>query len=58
MIRCIFKVVFVVVIVFSFFADSMAQGWSLEQCVGYALEHNIEVRQRLLEVRQGELAVR
>ncbi len=38
--------------------EAKAQGWNLEQCVEYALEHNIEVRQRLLEVRQGELAVR
>lgn len=39
-------------------ASVYAQGWSLEQCVDYAIEHNIEVRQRMLEVRQGELAVR
>ncbi|MCM1491423.1 MAG: TolC family protein [Muribaculum sp.] len=58
MIRSFAKVVFVVVIVVNVFIDSMAQGWSLDKCVDYALGHNIEVRQRLLEVRQGELAVR
>lgn len=35
-----------------------AGGWSLDRCVDYAIEHNIEVRQRMLEVRQGELSVR
>ena len=53
-----FKIAFSVVCVFCVVADTFAQGWSLEQCVDYAIEHNIEVRQRMLEVRQGELAVR
>lgn len=35
-----------------------AERWSLDSCVSYALNHNIEVRQRLLAARQGELAVR
>lgn len=35
-----------------------ADKWSLDSCVAYALEHNIEVRQRVLAARQGELAVR
>ena len=35
-----------------------AHSWSLDSCVAYALEHNIEVRQRVLTARQGELAVR
>ena len=38
--------------------EANARGWSLDRCVDYALGHNIEVQQRLLEVRQGELAVR
>lgn len=53
-----YRLVISVLAVLSVFAESFGQGWSLDQCVGYALEHNIEVRQRLLEVRQGELAVR
>lgn len=52
------KIAVSVVCIFSFATDSLAQGWSLDQCVDYAIEHNIEVIQRLLEVRQGELAVR
>ena len=39
-------------------ADVRAEGWSLDRCVDYALEHNIDVRRQMLEVRQGELAVR
>ncbi len=57
MIRCVFRIVLVVVGVFVVATDSSAERWTLEKCVDYALEHNIEVQQRLLEVRQGELAV-
>jgi len=58
MIRFVLRIVFVVVSVFVVVTDSSAERWNLEKCVDYALEHNIEVQQRLLEVRQGELAVR
>ncbi len=58
MIRCVFRIILVVVVVFVVATDSSAERWTLEKCVDYALEHNIEVQQRLLEVRQGELAVR
>lgn len=52
--------------IFTVFATAVAfsaysaapRGWSLDSCVNYALLNNIEVRQRLLEVRQGELAVK
>lgn len=39
-------------------APADAQQWSLDSCISYALDHNIEVRQRILAARQGELAVR
>lgn len=52
------KIAVSVVCIFSFVTDTSAQRWSLDQCVDYAIEHNIEVRQRMLDVRQGELAVR
>lgn len=39
-------------------APADAQQWSLDSCISYALNHNIEVRQRILAARQGELAVR
>lgn len=39
-------------------APADAQQWSLDSCISYALDHNIEVRQRILATRQGELAVR
>ncbi|MDE6023788.1 MAG: TolC family protein, partial [Muribaculaceae bacterium] len=32
--------------------------WSLDSCVNYALLHNVEVRQRINAMRQGELAVK
>lgn len=38
-------------------AGAYAEKWSLDSCVSYAVGHNIEVRQRLLAARQGELQV-
>lgn len=38
-------------------AAAHAEPWTLEQCVEYAIDHNINVRQRMLSVRQGELDV-
>lgn len=35
-----------------------ADYWSLDSCISYALTHNIEIRQRVLAARQGELAVK
>lgn len=52
------KILTTILLTLSLCADTFAQGWSLERCIDYALEHNIEVRQRLLEVRQGELGVK
>lgn len=49
--------VFATAVAFSAFSAA-PRGWSLDSCVNYALLNNIEVRQRLLEVRQGELAVK
>lgn len=34
-----------------------SERWSLDSCVSYAVEHNVEVRQRMLATRQAELAV-
>ena len=31
--------------------------WTLKECIDYAIEHNIEVRQRVLEKRNQELNV-
>ncbi len=35
----------------------LAETWSLERCVDYAVSHNISVRQSDLRVKNGELAV-
>ncbi|MDE6197176.1 MAG: TolC family protein [Muribaculaceae bacterium] len=34
-----------------------AATWSLDSCVSYAIEHNIEVKQQLLSAYEGELGV-
>lgn len=34
-----------------------AEPWTLDSCINYAIAHNISVRQRDLDVTQGELAV-
>lgn len=33
------------------------KGWSLEQCINYATEHNINIRQRVLEQKRQEINV-
>lgn len=38
--------------------DGKSNMWSLDSCISYALTHNVDVRQRILSARQGELAVR
>lgn len=38
-------------------AAASAQTWSLDSCISYAREHNIEVRSRLLSAFEGELSV-
>ncbi len=38
-------------------ASASARQWSLDSCVEYAVEHNIEVKQSILSARQGELDV-
>lgn len=37
--------------------SASAQGWTLDQCVEYAIAHNINVAQARLSAYQGELAV-
>lgn len=32
--------------------------WTLDSCISYAVTHNVDVRQRILSARQGELAVK
>lgn len=34
-----------------------AETWTLDSCISYALEHNNEIRARILESRNGELSV-
>lgn len=38
-------------------AGAFAETWSLERCVQYAIDHNIDIHQRRLSARQGELEV-
>lgn len=37
--------------------SSAAEQWTLNQCVDYAIENNISVKQSVLQVKQGELSV-
>ena len=38
-------------------ADASAQQWTLDSCVAYAVDHNMEIRQQALRVRDGELSI-
>ena len=38
-------------------ASAGAREWSLDDCIAYAIDHNIEVRQRMVSQQQGELSV-
>jgi len=50
------KFVFLVSTVFLLVSGGlMAQKWTLEDCVNYALEHNIQVRQSQLDVETGAI---
>lgn len=46
-----------VALLISAFVVAEAETWSLEQCVDYAIQHNISVRQAALQVEQGQLSV-
>lgn len=35
----------------------LADSWSLDSCINYAIEHNITVKSRKLDTRSAELAV-
>lgn len=39
-------------------AQTETPKWTLDRCVAYAVEHNIEVRRQMLQVSQSELGVR
>lgn len=36
---------------------SMAEAWSLDSCISYAISHNVDIRQQELRVADGELSV-
>lgn len=38
-------------------ADAQAQGWSLDSCISYAVNHNISIKLQELQIKQGELGV-
>jgi len=50
------KFVLIISLVMIFISGGlMAQKWTLEDCVNYALEHNIQVQQSQLDVQTGEI---
>lgn len=38
-------------------SSAVASPWSLDSCISYAVEHSLQVRQRIVEVRQGNVEV-
>ena len=34
---------------------AVASPWSLDSCISYAVEHSLQVRQRIVDVRQGDV---
>ena len=34
---------------------AVASPWSLDSCINYAVEHSLQVRQRIVDVRQGDV---
>lgn len=49
------KIITVILCSFPFLAE--AESWSLQQCVDYAVSHNISIRQNDLRIKSGELAL-
>lgn len=39
-------------------APALADAWSLDSCISYAISHNISVKQQNLRVKEGELAIK
>ncbi len=37
--------------------SASAEGWTLDSCISYAVNHNINLKMQELQIRQGELAV-
>lgn len=52
------KVFFITLVAALASFGAYGQAWSLDSCVNYAIAHNIDVRQRILSEKQGELAIR
>ncbi len=36
-------------------SSAVASPWSLDSCISYAVEHSLQVRQRIVDVRQGDV---
>ena len=51
------KLIIASLIAFSFPKISIAEVWTLDSCINYAISHNIDVRSRSLDCRSAELDV-
>ena len=38
--------------------SAVAETWSLDSCISYALSHNISVKQQDLRIKEGEYAIK
>lgn len=37
--------------------DGLAETWSLDSCISYAINHNVGIRQQELRIKEGEQAI-
>lgn len=52
-----YKIILTSAIALTSTVTGTAQTWTLEECIGHALEHNLTIQSREIEVQSGELAV-
>ena len=51
------KYVFAIPLLFAPAINAHAASWSLDSCISYAVEHSLQVKQRIVDVRQGNVGV-
>lgn len=51
------KRIFIIALLIPAIAGAQTKGWSLRECIDYALEHNLTVKQNAITVEQRELDV-
>ncbi|RPH34254.1 MAG: TolC family protein [Bacteroidales bacterium] len=49
-----YLILFLLVLFFSTMASKAQESWSLEQCIKYAFDNNIQIKQQMLNIKAGE----